>query len=487
MAAEFEMPKLGLTMEFGKILSWMVEDGAPVTIGQPVLIIETDKVETEVESSGAGILSHVGEVGVTYDCGSQIGWFLEEGEEAPALAAPAAAQAGAAQVGAAQAGAPAAVAAAPVAASASVDAGGRIIASPNAKRVAALRGVDLRTVSGTGPGGRITSEDVEAAPAGGSVPLAAGAAALAVGGSAAAIAAGRAPGGGFTGANVPATLAARNLADLLGVDLSQVVPASVDPRITKEDVARHVRELLAAAAGGGSAAVAAVGAAFPLLQTPSSIIPLSGMRGTIAKRMHQSLGEMAQLTLMMDVDMGAVAADRTKRKEAGSAPGFTDYVIAAAAKALRDHPFVNSQVTDDGIALLPNVNVGMAVAIDGGLVVPVVKNTDQLELDALSTETTRLAEAAKAGKLKLDEMEGGTFSVTALGMFGVDGFTPVINPPNTAILGVGRLRDDVAWVDDGTPVKATMLTLSLTWDHRAFDGAPAAEFAQSVKAHLEGM
>ena len=479
MAAEFEMPKLGLTMEYGKILQWMVDDGTPVVEGQPIVIIETDKVETEVESSGSGILRHVATAGETYDCGAQLGWFLAEGEELPASAVPAATASAAAPVAAAAA--PAAAVA--VAATTSVDAGGRIMASPNAKRVAKLKGVDLRVVNGTGPGGRITSEDVEAAPAGGSGGGAAAAVAGVAGG--AALAAGAASTG--EAANVPATLAARNLANLLGIDLGQVAAASPDPRVTKEDVARHVRELLAGAASGGSAASAVLGTAFPLLQTPTSVLPLSGMRGTIASRMHQSLHEMAQLTLQMDVDMGPVSVDRAKRKEAGGAPGFTDYIIAAAAKALRDHPFVNSQITDDGVAMLPDVHVGMAVAIDGGLVVPVVKNTDRLEVDALSTETTRLAEAARTGKLKLDEMEGGTFSVTALGMFGIDGFTPVINPPNTAILGVGRLRDEVAWTDEGKPTRATMLTLSLTWDHRAFDGAPAAEFAQSVKNHLESI
>ena len=127
----------------------------------------------------------------------------------------------------------------------------------------------------------------------------------------------------------------------------------------------------------------------------------------------------------------------------------------------------------------------MAVALDEGLIVPVVQDTANLSLDDLSAETTRLAAAARDGKLKLNELEGGTFSVTALGMFDVDGFTPIINAPNTAILGVGRLRDDVAWSDDGSPVKATRLTLSLTWDHRAFDGAPAAEFTRTIKRRLE--
>ena len=137
------------------------------------------------------------------------------------------------------------------------------------------------------------------------------------------------------------------------------------------------------------------------------------------------------------------------------------------------------------MALLPQVNVGLAVALADGLIVPVIRDTPSLTIESLAAETSRLAAAARDGKLTLPELEGGTFSVTALGMFDVDGFTPIINAPNTAILGVGRLRDDVAWSSDGQPVKATRLTLSLTWDHRAFDGAPAAEFTRSIKANLE--
>jgi pyruvate dehydrogenase E2 component (dihydrolipoamide acetyltransferase) len=129
--------------------------------------------------------------------------------------------------------------------------------------------------------------------------------------------------------------------------------------------------------------------------------------------------------------------------------------------------------------MLPEVHVGLAVALDEGLVVPVVRNADELDLQTLSTTTSRLAAAARNGTLDLTDMEGGTFSVTALGMFGVDSFTPVINPPNTAILGVGRLREDLVLVD-GELTSTTRITLSLTWDHRAFDGAPAATFAKTI-------
>jgi pyruvate dehydrogenase E2 component (dihydrolipoamide acetyltransferase) len=206
---------------------------------------------------------------------------------------------------------------------------------------------------------------------------------------------------------------------------------------------------------------------------------MSGMRGTIAKRMHASLQEMAQLTLTMDADVDAVVADRERRRADGAAPGFTDYVLAAAARALHEHPRVNAQVTPDGIAVLPEIHVGLAVALDEGLVVPVVRHANRLRLAELSAETTRLADAARRGKLTMNELEGGTFSVSALGMFGVDAFTPVINPPNAAILGVGRIRDDLTLVA-GKVTTVKRLTLSLTWDHRVLDGAPAAAFARTI-------
>ena len=245
--------------------------------------------------------------------------------------------------------------------------------------------------------------------------------------------------------------------------------------VTRDGVARHVRGLLARPAAGAAPAAG---------QTPTEVVPMRGMRGTIAKRMHQSLQEMAQLTLTMDADLDGVVADRQRRKAAGGeVPGFTDYVIAAVAAALRDHPHVNAQVTPEGVAYLPAIHVGLAVALPGGLVVPVVRDADRRTLDDIAVETTRLATAARDGRLTLEELEGGTFSVSALGMFGVDAFTPVINPPNVAILGVGRVRQELALVPTGLTT-VHRATLSLTWDHRAFDGAPAAEFTRSVVGAL---
>jgi pyruvate dehydrogenase E2 component (dihydrolipoamide acetyltransferase) len=484
MSTEFRMPKLGLTMEEGTVVEWLVPDGTEVTSGTPVLVIATDKVETEVEVPDSGRLHQIAGSGDTFPCGEVIGVLLADGEEAPAAApAPASASPTPAAPAPATETPPAATpATAPVVAARSAD--GRILASPNARRVAAAAGLPIEQVRGTGPGGRIVSEDVEEALANGAPRAAASAPAPHPTGGVPQMV----PQGSATTAVVPATVAARNLADLLGVDLAGVAPDPADGRITRDGVALHVRALLAQLTGPAPApAPAAPAAAAPLApatQAPTSVVPLKGMRGTIAKRMHQSLQEMAQLTLHMDADMDAVVADRRERVRQGAAPGYTDYVMAAAARALRDHPMVNAQVTDAGIALLADIHVGLAVAVEGGLMVPVVRHTDQLGLDDLSEITTRLAQAARDKTLSLDDLEGGTFSVSALGMFGVDGFTPVINPPNAAILGVGRLRDDLVLID-GEVSTVKRMTLSLTWDHRVIDGAPAAEFCRSVVQHLQ--
>jgi pyruvate dehydrogenase E2 component (dihydrolipoamide acetyltransferase) len=535
MAIEFAMPKLGLTMESGTILRWLVPDGADVTAGQAVLLVETDKVETEIEASGSGVLAQTGEIGVEYPCGVRIGWFLEAGEDAPppgdAAPAPGDAVPATAPEPAADAAvplssrqpSPQSVPAAPVRAP-----GERILASPAAKRLARELGVELAAVAGSGPKGRITERDVQAAadaPAAFSTVETADA----TGSTArerAGVAGSMAPEPSVS-AQPPATLAARQLADLLGVDLRSVPASAEDGRISRADVAAHVRTLLAdlssrsagegaaspagalpaqaiATAGGADASAAptpAAEAAAPLTQTPTEQIPLRGMRGVIAERMSASLRSMAQLTLTMDVDMSAVVAERAALLDAarGDAaygqdegadatetvvPGYTDFVIAAAAAALSEHPRVNSQVTDDAVALLGDIHVGLAVALDDGLLVPVIRHADRLSLGETAAETKRLAAGARGGTLGYDGYQGATFAVTALGMFGVDAFTPVINPPNTAILGVGRIRNDTDW-SSGAPAARPTLTLSLTWDHRAFDGAPAARFAGAVRDWLE--
>ncbi len=452
MATDVPMPKLGLTMEEAMIIEWLVAEGEPVDADAPIALIETDKTETEVASPGAGRLHQIGKPGDVYACGVRIAVLLADGEAPPpstsAVApAPAAPTHTASQTASPSPAAPVLPAVPPAAS------GGRLLASPNAKRVAAERGVPLASVRGTGPGGRIVSEDVESA---------------------------RLP-----SAFAVATAAARQLADLLGIDITQVAADPIERRVTREGVALHVRGLLQQLAPTPVPEPASPDrqkstAPAPLLQEPTAIVRMTGMRGTIAKRMRASLHEMAQLTLTMDAGMDAVLADRAVRKQSsGSAPSITDYVVAATARALVRHTAINAQVTDAGIALLPEVHVGLAVAVDGGLFVPVIRDTAHRHLDDLAAETSRLAEAARAGSLRPADLEGGTFSVSALGMFGVDAFTPIINPPNAGILGIGRLRDEVVLVD-GQVATIERLTLSLTWDHRVLDGAPAAEFCRTV-------
>jgi pyruvate dehydrogenase E2 component (dihydrolipoamide acetyltransferase) len=458
MATDVPMPKLGLTMEEATIIEWLVDEGAEVAADEPIVLIETDKTETEVGSPGAGRLHRIGRPGDVFACGDRIGVLLADGEPSPASTAVATPASALPPPDASTGQRPATAVAQGAAAAPKPAPGGRLLASPNARRVAAELGVDLTAIRGTGPGGRIVSEDVEAvASAASAIPAAP-------------------PRRPATAGTTVATVAARNLADLLGVDLAAIAPDPVDGRITRDGVARHVRVLLA----GDAPRPEAPPTVAPLLQEPSETIRLSGMRGTIAKRMQASLREMAQLTLTMDAEMTAVLADRAgRRAEHGSAPTITDYVVAAAARALVRHPRLNSQVTEAGIAVLPEVHVGLAVAVADGLLVPVVRDAAHRGLDDLSAETARLAAAARSGSLTPADLEGGTFSVSALGAFGVDAFTPVINPPNAAILGVGRLRQDVVLVD-GEVTAVDRLTLSLTWDHRVVDGAPAAEFCRTI-------
>jgi pyruvate dehydrogenase E2 component (dihydrolipoamide acetyltransferase) len=212
------------------------------------------------------------------------------------------------------------------------------------------------------------------------------------------------------------------------------------------------------------------------------------MRRLIAEHMHASLHQMAQLTLGADVWMDDAIRLRDQLiadwEPKGIRPSYTDLVIKAVGKSLRGHPRLNAEWRDDGIVLHAGIHVGMAVALEDGLIVPVIRDADSSSLEHIASESTRVAEAARARKLHPDALTGGTFSVTTLGMYGVDFFTPIINPPNVAILGVGRIRDGVAWEGD-QPRRRPVMTLSLTWDHRVVDGVPAAQFLQSVKTLLE--
>lgn len=261
---------------------------------------------------------------------------------------------------------------------------------------------------------------------------------------------------------VPAAPAARRLAREHGIDLADVEGTGRGGRITPEDVQRVIdaREV-------------------PEVET----VPIRGMRKTIAQRMQQSLHDMAQVTLVTEADVTELIARREALKTDFEV-SYTDLVLKATASALTEHPHINATSTGDEIQVHPEIHIGVAVALDDGLQVPVVRDVDQKTLAQVAAATAALAEKARAGRLTSEDLADGTFTVTNLGTYEVDGFTPIINPPQAAILGVGRIVEKPA-VYEGEIAKRAMMTLSLTFDHRVVDGGPAAAFLKDVKGRLE--
>lgn len=454
MAIEILLPKLGLTMEEGTVEEWLVADGAVITVGMPLLRLATDKIDVDVEAEADGILARAVPDGATLEPGSVLGWLLENGESAPNGVAPSAPASDSPQSEA--------VVITTMPANNHNDvsqSGGRAFISPNARRVAQEMQVDLARVSGTGPGGRILSEDVVEAASITDTDA-----------------------GNIRPGKVISPLARRDARD-----------AGIDPTgISTDDGIVRRSDVRGAAASTPQNNASAALATTPAHQSgnavahseTTSIIPMKGMRGTIAARMLQSLTEMAQLTHGFEVSMDAVVQLRAEMKDQYVAlgvavPSLNDFVVRAAALALRQHPILNATIIDKEIHLLGRIHMGLAVAVPGGLMVPVIQDADQLSLPELARATRDVADRCRTGSISLDELEGATFAVTSLGTYGVDFFTPVINPGNVGILGVGRLRDSGKWEGE-TFVRTQVLTLSLTFDHRAVDGAPAAEYLQTI-------
>ena len=447
MAFAVVLPKVGMTMVEATIAVWHAAEGATVSPGDPLFSFETEKVNYDVDAEAAGTVRILQPVDAVVPVAAVVAYILADGEELPAGVEPAPA-----------ASAPVPTPAAPAAQSAQSSAaaanrGPRAKASPAARRLAEERGLDIATIVGSGPGGRILREDVESAP----VP--------------APPAATPAPGG-----RVKASPAARRLATELGVDLATVTGSGPGGRVIKEDV---------------ESASAAPAPAPTMLPPLAGDIPYRGIRRTVGERMLGSLQSMAQLTIVTEADVTETVKLRAQLVEDWEADGvrvtYTDIVIKAAALALRQHPRVNATLDGDQVHVQPNVHVGFAVALDEGLIVPIIRDADALRLKDLARRSAVLATGAREGGLGPDDLTGGTFNVTSLGMFGVDAFTPIINPPQAAILGVGRIVERPGFAgDSGTEVvRRAYLTLSLTIDHRLLDGAPAAQYLQSVAGYLE--
>jgi pyruvate dehydrogenase E2 component (dihydrolipoamide acetyltransferase) len=307
--------------------------------------------------------------------------------------------------------------------------------SPAARRLARELGVEIARVTGTGSGGRITEKDVQAFHDS------------------------RAP--------VAATPLARRMAEEEGLDLTEIQGTGPGGRITEDDV-------LSVLEGGAGPPVARPG-----------VVPFAGMRQAIAEGMLESLHSMAQLTLTTQADVtGLVELRDLLRQRWEARVSYTDLIVKAAAVALREHPILNSMLVGEEIVLHDEVNVGVAVALDEGLIVPVVRHADRKTVLEIHAEILDLARQAREGTLSVDQVTGGTFTVTNLGMYGVDAFTPIINPPQVAILGVGRITEGLA-LQGGQVVSRSKMALSLTIDHRVVDGAPGAAFLQTLVQLLE--
>jgi len=428
MATRVIMPKLGMAMSEGTVVKWLKDDGAEVRAGEPIVVVMSKKITYEVESPAGGILRPIARPKDVRGVGQVIGWVTAAGEEIPEIeveepppeAAPAAAPAPPApEVAGAGGEAPPEKERAP--------------SSPAARRLAKELGVDISRV--TPSGSRISEDDERRYHE--------------------------------EQSRVVASPLARRMAEEEGLDLATIQGTGPGGRITEEDV---LRVLEAGPARPG---------ALP------SRLPFAGMRQAIAEQMVHSLSTMAQVSMSTRADVTELKATREALGARwGRKPSYTDFLVKAVVAALQEHPLLGARLEGDEIVMPTELNVGVAVALEDGLIVPVVRNADRLTLLEIGDRVQDLAERARRNALAVEEVTGGTITITNLGMYGIDAFTPIVNPPEVAILGVGRIDQHLALVD-GQVLARVVMTLSLTVDHRIVDGAPGAKFLQTLVGLLE--
>ncbi len=442
MAHVFTMPMLGNTMEEGTIVKWFKQVGDPVKKGEPLLEVMSDKANFEVESEADGIVRAIlAEADATVAVHDPIA-IIGSADEPIDIAA-----AGAGAAPAPEAAAPEPPVAAGPAEAPPVSSGASVAASPRARKLAEEKGVELAAVSGSGPGGRILAADVAAQAA---------------------------------QPSVKATPLAAKLADDLGVKLDAIAGQG---KVTAEDVRRAAEAAKPAPAAqpapprpAGEPAIA-------------DVIPFRGLRKLTADTVTRSRMTAPHICLNMEVDMTAARELHTRlvpkvQETFGVKLTITDLLVSAVAKALVKHPLCNAALIGDEIRLYGDRNIGVAVAAPTGLVVPVIRQADTLSLPEISTQLKALVQRCREGKQTQDDIAGGTFTITNIGMFGVDSFDPIIVPPQSCILGVCRVAEKPV-VADGQIVVRAMMNLCLSIDHRVLDGVPGAQFLQTLKGLLE--
>jgi len=415
-------PKLEMAQEAATVVEWLKREGERVEKGEPLLTVETDKVTVEVESPASGVLAGVRAVpGQVVPVTEVIAYILQPGEELSESASQ--------QIGR-LADLPLPLSSAP--------------ATPVAQRLAAAAGVDLSAVQGTGLRGRVTKVDVMAAA--------------------------EPPPG-----KVRATPAARRSAREQEVDLQTIAGSGPRGRVQAADVAT------VALTPGPSPQIG---------RGETVVVPLAGMRRTIAERMTASYREAPHITFTVRVDMSGferVRAQFNARAEAAGVPraSVTALIVKAVAWALKRHPYLNSTLRGEEIHLLPEVNVGVAVALEEGLIVPVVREADRKGVAEITAGVHDLTVRAREGQLGPADVAGGTFTVSNLGPFGIEQFTAIINPPQAAILAVGATQPEPVVDEEGQVVVRPVMRMTLSADHRVVDGAIAARFLADLREALE--
>jgi len=443
MATNVTMPKLGLTMETGKIVEWKAAEGGEVKEGEVLLIVETEKITYEVEAPATGLLHLVVAAEEEVPVAELIGIIAADKAELdslPAGGAPAAAPA--VEVPAA------AAAGAPIAPAPARAAGERVKASPLAKKTANDAGIDISLIAGSGPEGRVVKKDVTA----------------------------------YSESNkIRVTPVAKKMAADKNIDLSKVNGTGPNGKITKEDIEHFMTTSKTTAPAADKKTDTA---------DNDRMEKLSGMRKVIARKMLQSCNEAAMAYMVYEIDATAIQTFRQKllktaEKKHGIRVTITDFMLKITAEAIRQHPVINTRwVEGEGILFQNDINIGMAMAIKAGLVVPVIKQTDKKSIIDIGKDRVDLIDKGRNGKLGPDQMTGGTFTLSAMGMFGTDIFTAIINQPENAILGVGTIKDKPVVVD-GQIVIRPMMNLALSYDHRTIDGAEAGRFMQTLKQYME--
>ena len=419
------MPKQGLQMTEGTIIQWLAKEGDFVASGSPLFEMETDKLTITIDSSESGtLLKILREAGETVPITELIAIIGEQGEDYSGLLAehsPVAAESPCRNGANPQAETQ-------VAPLAATQKGPACFATPRAKMRAAELNIDWTTLKGSSPEGWIIERDVVAANA----------------------------------ERPRVTPLARKVAAVEGIDIASVQGSGPRGKILRADVDAHRT----------------------VMPQERHIVPLRGMRKVIAERMKQSQEINAQTMHKASVRMAEATRMREVLKSTGRKVSFNDIVALSVVRALREHPQMNVELTPEGIWYKDFVNLGLAVALDVGLVVPVVRNAERMNLEELSTTMREMAEGARAGLLSPDDYTGGSFTLSNLGMYGLEEFTAIINTPESGILAVGAVERVPVAVGDAVEVQPVM-KLTLSYDHRVIDGAPAAEFLRTVKRYLE--